>query len=252
MKNILLFFLLFVSSWMSLAQDYPEPSNPPRLVNDFAGVLSTDENQLLEQKLRRYNDTTSTQIAVIIIRSIGQYEIAEYATELARRWGIGQKDKNNGVLILVAVNDRKVNISPGYGLEGAIPDARAKQIIDTQIRPNFKANQYYKGLDEATDRIVQLASGEYTAEDMPDSNSGSGRGSYFWVIIVLIILFVLFGRRRNNRRGGGGGIGGAFFPPFITFGSGGSSSGGWGGGGGSDFGGFGGGSFGGGGASGDW
>ncbi|MDU0370798.1 TPM domain-containing protein [Hymenobacter endophyticus] len=257
---------LLLAQLTASAQNLPPRPNPPRLVNDLAGMLQPQQVEQLERKLVAYNDSTSSQIAIVTVPTLGDYDIAGYTQQLYESWGIGQKNNNNGVLILVAEQERKVRIQPGYGLEGAIPDALAKRIITSTLTPAFKENRYYEGLDRATDQLIALAKGEYKADPatQPRAQRGredsSGSGISFWVIIALLILFILF----RNRGGGSGGrrnrgFGGAMIPPIIfgdfsggrgVFGGGGGSWGGGGGGGG--FGGFGGGSSGGGGASGDW
>lgn len=236
-------------------EDIPPRPTPPRLVNDLAGILSPEEVQRLEQKLVNYNDTTSTQIAVVTIKSIGPYEIADYAVRLAESWGIGQKGKNNGILILTAVNERKVNITTGYGMEALLPDALAKRITEYTLKPNYRNGNYYQGLDEASNLIIDIFSGQYKAD--PREASGSGDSDMmFWLIIGFLALIILFSLKRRGGGGRGGRgmrtLGGGFFPPvlFGDFSSGRGPFGGGGGGGG--FGGFGGGSFGGGGASSDW
>jgi len=232
----------------------PARPNPPRLVNDFVGILSRSEREQLEQKLRAYNDSTSTQITVVIVRTTEPYPIGDFAFRVGRKWGVGQQGKNNGLVLAWATETRKVYIATGYGLEGAIPDAIAKRIISNVIVPNFKQAQYYQGLDEATTEIIQRAQGEYQAE--PDAgNGGEGSSIFIWIFVVFIVIYFI------SRRGGGGGRsnrnrGGGFFPPVFlptSTGWGGSSGGGgFGGGGGGGFGGFGGGGFGGGGAGGDY
>lgn len=248
-----LYLLLF--SWVAAAQNIPEPMSPPRLVNDFVGMLNPTEQAQLEQKLRVYNDSTSTQIVIAVVKTTGDYPAGDYAFELGRRWGVGQKGKNNGLVLLWATDDRKIFIATGYGLEGAVPDAIAKRIISTVITPEFKNQMYYRGLDKGTDEIIRYAKGEYK------SDASDGEGEFpIELIIFFIIMFVIFViiRSRNNRGGGGGNrsSGGGMFFPYATYSGWGSSSGSWGGssggGGGSDFGGFGGGSFGGGGAGGDY
>lgn len=246
-----------------LAQSVPPRPNPPRLVNDLAGLLRPDEVAQLERKLVAYNDSTSSQIAVVTVPSLGDYEIAGYAQQLYETWGIGQKNNNNGVLILIAKQERKVRIQPGYGLEGAIPDALAKRIITSTLTPAFKENRYYEGLDRATDQLIALAKGEYKADPATQprsrrsSSDDSGGGWMFWVVIGALLLFILLRNRGGGNSGGrrNRGFGGAMIPPII-FGdfSGGRGVFGGGGGGGDSggFGGFGGGSSGGGGASGDW
>jgi len=247
--------LLTVSAF---AQDLPPQPNPPRLVNDFVGMLSGSERDILERKLVAFNDSTSNQVTIVIVKTTGDNPPGDYAFALGRAWGVGGKEKNNGVVILWATGDRKIFIAPGYGLEGALPDAICKRIVSNILAPNFKQEQYFTGLDQATDEIIRRASGEYKAEPKDTARDGGGGfPSGLLVIIVLVIIAIIFFSNRNkgggNRYRGGGG----FFPPFVTFGGWGSSSGGgsWGGGGGGGgggFGGFGGGSFGGGGAGGDY
>ncbi|NBA88860.1 TPM domain-containing protein [Emticicia sp. CRIBPO] len=252
-KLLLLFSIL---TFGVFAQDIPPKPNPPRLVNDFVGgLLSTDQVNALEKKLVAYNDSTGTQIVVVIVRTTEPYETSEYAFKLGREWGVGQKDFNNGIVLLWAPGTRKVFIATGYGMEGVLPDIYAKKIITNFIAPNFKELRYYEGLDKATDEIIKYASGEYKAEPKDDDG---GIGGFIFIIIVLIIIFIII---RKNRGGGGGGGRGLFDAgfPYTTYTGWGRQSGSWGGGGwsgggggGGGFGGFGGGSFGGGGAGGDY
>jgi uncharacterized protein len=189
--------------------------------------------------------------------SVGIYDISDYAFQLGEKWGIGGKGKDNGLLILAAMEDRKVFIATGRGLEGAIPDALAKRIVNDMILPNFKAQAYYQGLDQATDMIFKLASGEYTAEDM--DSEGNNVGAIIFIlffILLFVVLPIIKNRRDNNNHMGGRGGGVDFWTTLLLANAlgGSGSSGGFGGGssGGSSFGGFGGGSFGGGGAGGSW
>jgi uncharacterized protein len=262
MKKILLPLFFCLCAFLAFAQDasdIPQRPNPPRLVNDLANMLKPDEVQALEQKLVNYNDTTSTQIAVVTITSLGPYEVADFAYRLGESWGVGGKGKNNGILILVSKNERKVNISTGYGLESVVPDAYAKRIIEQIVKPQFKTGNYYQGLNSAADQLILLASGQYKAEPREHDDSDGDSPLIIWLIIGLVVLFIIsrmFGGGRGGRGGGMrtlmnpyGGLG-----TFGDFSSGRGTFGGWGGGsgGGGGFGGFGGGSFGGGGASGDW
>ena len=261
-RPALLALLLWLPLLTAQAQGIPPRPNPPRLVNDLAGLMQPGEADALERKLVAYDDSTSSQIAVVTVNSLDGDEIANYAQQLYESWGIGRKGKNNGILVLVARQERAARIQTGYGLEGAVPDAIAKRIISNTLAPAFQQNQYYNGLDRATDQLISLAKGEYKI-DPGESRSGQARGSgkgrsgpSFWVIVIVLVIVLIF----LNRRGGGGGGRrsrgfGGFVPPIIfgdfsggrgTFGGGG---GGFGGGG---FGGFGGGSSGGGGASGNW
>ncbi len=254
-------FLLF-NLGLQAQNDFPSPPSPPKLVNDFANTLSNSEKERLENKLVAYNDSTSSQVTVVLIRSLGPYDISDYAFQLGDRWGIGRKDLDNGILILAAMDDRKVFIATGYGMEGAIPDALAKRIVEQLIVPNFRMESYYTGLDKATDMIFKLASGEYKAEDLQSSGDSSGALVYFLVFLfVFVILPMLINKKDNdNHMGGKGGKVDLFttimMASMLRGGGGkfGDFSGGRGsfGGGGGGFGGFGGGSFGGGGAGGSW
>ena len=250
-------FLLLAG--LAAAQTVPPRPNPPRLVNDLANMLSADEVARLERKLVAYNDSTSSQIAIVTVPSVGDYDIFDYAQKLYESWGIGQKANNNGILLLIAEQEHKARIHTGYGLEGAIPDALAKRIISNTIVPAFKQERYYQGLDRATDQLIALAKGEYKADQTTqtrrNSDDGSGSGISFWVIIAVLVLFIILRNRGGGSSGGrrNRGFGGGMIPPII-FGdfSGGRGTFGGGGFGGGGFGGFGGGSSGGGGASGSW
>ena len=222
--------------------------SPAKLVNDFAGVLTEDQKQTLERKLVSLDDSTFTQIAVVIVTSLDGYDVADAAIELGRSWGVGNKKTNSGVVLLISKNDRKLNISPGYGLEGALTDAESNDIIQGIIRPNFKGEDYYRGIDQGTDAIIKAVKGQYS-NPRAARTKGSGGGKL--IFIIIIILFLLFA----GRGGGGGIIGPMILGNMLGGGSGRGGGGGWGGGGssgGGGFGGFGGGSFGGGGSSGSW
>ncbi|NCI47178.1 TPM domain-containing protein [Sediminibacterium soli] len=258
MKKLLFLISFAVLSLGSFAQEVLPKPNPPRLVTDKAGVLSAEQLEILEQKLVALDDSTSNQIAVVLVRSLGDYGIEEYATKLFREWGIGNKKTNNGVLLIAAIDDRKVRIETGYGLEGAIPDIIASDIIRNDIAPNFKKGDYYRGIDEATDALSKAAAGEYKIKNnKPKGDNRGGRGIVGFLILIGIIVFIAIirgGRGGGGRNGGmmsrsgwGDVATGMILSSLLNGGRGGGS--GWGGGG---FGGFGGGSSGGGGASGSW
>jgi uncharacterized protein len=247
------------------AQDVPAKPNPPTRVNDFAHVMTPDQVATLEQKLVAFNDSTTSDIVVVTVPTIGDASIEDYALKILRSWGVGDKKNNNGIVILAAIQERKVYIAVGYGLEGAIPDVTAKAIIDNEIVPNFKGggqDNYYRGFDQATDALIKAAAGEYKAPEGYNQrrHRGVSGDAIGFFIIIFIIIIVLFGRRGGGG-GGGGYFGGGGWLPFILGsmvgrglggggGWGGGGGGGWGGGGGG--GGFGGGSGGGGGAGGSW
>jgi uncharacterized protein len=257
MKRFLIAFLLVGLSTLSFSQDFP--AKPSKLVSDFTGTLSADQVQNLENKLVAYDDSTSIQIAIAIVKSVGEYDINEYALELGRKWGVGSK-KNTGVMIVVALNDRKLAIQTGYGIEGALPDISTKSIIENDIKPSFKQGDYYTGLDSGINSIIKLTKGEYK-NDAPKAKNAKGGGlSSIIVLIVIVVIIIIIIRKGGGGGGsqviGGRGVANALFWSMLFSGGGrGSGGGGFGGGGGSSgggFGGFGGGSFGGGGSSGSW
>lgn len=261
--------LLALTPVIIYAQELPGRPHPPVLVNDFAGLLSPEEVQALENKLVAFNDSTSTQIAIVSVNDLMGYDVADYAQRLAQEWGIGQKELDNGMLILVKpktpFSQGQVTIQQGYGLEGRIPDLTCAQIIDHELIPAFRQEDYYGGLDQATDVLMALASEEYSADEYGrQHNEGTGSVLPFiiFIIVIVIIMFMRGSGGRNQKHISDRGL-----PLWIllsmmssgrashsgswgSFSGGGRSSGGFGSGGG--FGGFGGGSFGGGGASGSW
>jgi uncharacterized protein len=263
--QVTLAVLLFCSqAAIAFAQDIPERPVPPRLVNDFAGILDKEQSNSLEQKLVSFNDSTSTQIAVVIVPSLMGYDKADYAQRLGEKWGIGQKQLNNGILILVKPktpdSDGQVFIAQGYGLEGIIPDITCDQIVRQDILPSFREGDYYGGLDKATNTLMALARGEFSAEDY---GKKAGRKStqkipFGLVLFIIFIIIMLISRGSggsNSKNISTGGL--PFWMLLGMMNSGrGSHGGSWGGfsggGGGGGFGGFGGGSFGGGGAGGSW
>lgn len=257
MKRFLLvipFFLFTICAFSQIDKVIPSRPSPARLVNDFTNTLTPEQREALENKLVAYDDSTSNQIAVIIIPTTGDYNIEEVALQILRRWGVGNKVKNNGIVLLIAKDDHKIRIEVGYGLEGAIPDITAKSIIDNDLTPNFRAGNYYRGINVTTDDIIKAAAGEYKAPEGYGSRKGKGIGAGL-VFIILIIIFGILGSFGN--RGGGGGlanVGTGWLIGSILSGGfrGGGGGSGWSGGGGGGFGGFGGGGGGGGGASGGW
>jgi len=261
MKRLLVLIGLFISVFATaqIEKVVPPKPNPPRLVNDYTKTLTPEQTQALEQKLVAYDDSTSSQIAVVIMNTTGDYSVEEVALQIIRSWGVGGKEHSNGVVLLVAKDDHKIRIEVGYGLEGAIPDVTAKSIIDHDLTPNFRKDDYYRGLDDATDDIIKAAAGEYKA---PADYHKKGGPFPFGAIIFIIIIIILAISRGGpgggmiSRRGYGGfGTGWIIGSMLGGMGRGsgwsGGGGGGWSGGGGG-FGGFGGGGGGGGGASGGW
>lgn len=260
----LLVLFCTISIGRIIAQNIPERPTPPRLVNDFAGMLKAEEVRMLEQKLVIFNDSTSTQIAIVIVPSLQGYDKADYAQRLAEKWGIGQKGLNNGVLILIKPktgdSNGQVQIAPGYGLEGAIPDITCAEIVDREILPAFRNGDYYGGINKATNTLISLARGEFSASEYghrakKSTGKGVPIGLILFVVFIIISLISRNSGGSNNKHISTGGL--PFWMLMGMMNSGRGSSGSWGGfsgggSGGGGFGGFGGGSFGGGGAGGSW
>jgi len=244
----------------------PNRPNPPRLVNDFAEILSIGQKRSLESKLVAYNDSTSTQITLVTVKSLGGEEASFFAFQLGEKWGVGQKDEDNGIIILIAPNERKTFIATGYGAEGALPDAYAKRIVEDVMLPEFKKGDYFGGINKAIVSIKQYLRGEFTTVQISESTKAHPLIPLLIMLAVFIFFVILFSYIASKQKGDGYIYSGKGVKPFNgpqwggnTYGGnrggfGGGSSGGFGGGssGGGGFGGFGGGSFGGGGAGGSW
>tara|TARA_B100000787_G_scaffold165556_1_gene149632 strand:+ start:6738 stop:7520 length:783 start_codon:yes stop_codon:yes gene_type:complete len=260
MKKILIAVLLgffFINS--SSAQfKIPEVPKKQTSVYDYSKLLSSSQARSLEQKLLRYSESTSSQIVVIVINSTNGEDINYLAANWGEKWRIGQKDKDNGVLLLLARNDRKVAIQAGRGTEGVLTDLMSKRIIESRIIPEFKRGNYYKGLDNGTDGIFEVLTGEFKETRKRKSKKQRKGLSGVIPFIVIAILFIIFRNKGGGRNGGRRSGSGALLDILILssmgrsggFGGGSSSGGSFGSGG--FGGGFGGGSFGGGGASGSW
>ena len=260
-KKFLVFILLF-SFAFALAQ-YKIPEKPSLLypVYDEAGLLSKSEINQLNDKLIKYEDSTSTEIEVIIIPSTKGEDVNFLATQFGEKWGIGKKEQDNGVVFLIATEDRTMSIQQGRDVEKYLTASVAGQILDYLVTPRFKNGEYYEGINYGTSAIMDALQGKYTKIQQPQSSGGVS--IYRIIFIAFIVLLLLSFLSRNNRGGrndddddviitrrGRRVYPGGFFP--FPMGGGGFGGGGFGGGGGG-FGGFGGGgSFGGGGASGGW
>ena len=231
------------------------PPAPAHYFNDYANVVSAATADQLDQRLTQFERDTSNQIVVAVYPKMqSDSDIADYAVRVGRAWGVGQKDKSkgNGVLLLVFVQDHKLYIATGYGLEGALPDATCKQIIDNEIVPRFKQNDYDGGLTAGVNAIMAATKGEYkgTGRTHADQQGSAMSGWTLLVIFLIFILITYLGRKNGGTSygsSGRSGFGGGWFIGGGGFGGGGGGSSGGGGG----FSG-GGGSFGGGGAGGSW
>ena len=253
LKSAVIFLIVFFPLTI-LAVDFPPVPTPFRYVNDYTDTLSTTEQNLLESKLIQFSQQTSSQMAVVIVPTTAEYEISQYTFELGDKWGVGRKQHNNGILMLIAKNDRKIFIAVGQGLEGVLPDAVLSQIIRNTITPAFKQNQYAQGIDAGVEHIIAMSKGEFSPQQLEEEELELE--DYIVLSLLVLFVFLIFSaemrwrkqpyisptnkhrteqilrRSISNRRSSGGG--------FSGFG------------GGSSGGGFGGGSFGGGGAGGSW
>jgi uncharacterized protein len=268
LQSIFVFLFVLSSSTLIWAQsDLPARPVPAILVNDFTQTLNQNQINHLERKLASFSNASSNQILVLITNDLQGYDVVEYADIIGQKWGVGQEDFNNGIVVLVkpktAREKGQVRISVGYGLDGAIPDAITNRIIDHEMIPSFKQNDYYSGIEKSTNILMSLAEGEFSSDEYAKKTESSPFGLLVPVIAILFFVIV-------SRLGGRGGQTygrGSSLPLWTLFFLGSSmgsgrhhgswgnfsgGSGGFGGGGGGGFGGFGGGGFGGGGASGSW
>jgi uncharacterized protein len=257
MKFLKLFFALLFAVPAFAQSEIPDRPSPPKLVNNlskqFPDFLSASEEASLEKKLEDFTTETSNAIVIVIVDDFAGMDANGFGTALGRKWGVGQKEFNNGLVVLINPTGAAGHREPPYivvgrGLEGAIPDITAKHICEEEIAPAFREGKYYEGLDAGTDRLMQLAKGEINAKDY-NKKYDDNPGRYIWILIVVIILLVVIFRRRGGG-GGRGGFGTGFGTGFFIGSGGFGRSGGGGFGGGGFGGGFGGGGFGGGGGGG--
>lgn len=240
MKSII-FFVCSLGLWITAvtAQSVPEYTG---FVNDYAGLLDNSQRSALEKKLTEFKKSTSNEIAVCIESSLNGNDEQQRSLHIAEVWGIGHKDRSNGILIYISANDRALFIQVGKGLEGAVPDIIANRISDNIMIPEFREGRYYEGISKGIDALMEASRGEY--EGIPENPEGGPAWPIIMAIVIFVLLIIIFSRK-------GGGKGGYRGP--RTYSGGGFFGGGFsGGGGGGGFGGFGGGSFGGGGAGGRW
>ena len=264
-RSVSLLLLVVGFTQLSFGQfTIPEKPKLQTSVYDYASILSANEKAALEQKLIQYSDSTSTQIVVITVETINGEDIGILTPKWAHEWGIGQAKEDNGILILLANKERKIWISPGYGVEIKLTAGITGDIVRQVIVPEFKKGNFYSGLDKGADAIFKVLKGTYKAEKK-SKKEGGGIPSFVIIFIVFIVLMIIFSKK--NKGGGNGGRGfrrdstaadiletiiltRAGRGGFGSGGFGGGSSGGFGGGG--FGGGFGGGGFSGGGAGGGW
>jgi uncharacterized protein len=265
--------ILLMNSMVAFSQIVPHDKlppkpNPPRLVNDYANLLTDAQENQLERKLVAYNDSTSNQIVIVTVHTLHGYAEDQYATEIGHYWGVGGQAKyDNGVVVLVSDgkeedDKRKYFIATGYGLEGALPAITTNAIAQEFLIPNLRGGDFFEAFDQTTDAIIKACAGEYKA---PANHGNKGRGGKSIGGVIFVFIIIIFILSNINRRGGGGGgfmsrrgyrgfVGPSILGSMLGSGWGSGGGGGWsgGGGGGGGFGGFGGGSFGGGGSGGSW
>ena len=269
-KQLLLILALAISSF-SQAQDIPERPKQQVLVNDFANVLTKAESNALEKKLLDFYANTGNQITLVTVKSLNGSDASSFAYEIGEKWQVGKKGFDNGIVILfkpkTSESSGQVFIATGYGLEGAIPDATAKEIVSNEMIPYFKQGHIYEGINQASSVLMGLAKGEFNHQQYAKQRSSKGGSLGFLIPLFIILIFSFIGRSRSrgHQTMGSSGSSLPFWMLLGLMGSGSrshgssfndfsSGSGGFGGGGSSfgGFGGFGGGSFGGGGAGGSW
>ena len=254
MKKLFL-FVLALSGMIAHAQfDIPKKPSFQTSVYDYADVLNPQEEKELENKLVRYSDSTSTQIVVVTIPTLNGEDIGVLATNWAHKWGIGQENEDNGMIILLSKNDREISIRSGYGIEDRMTAGITGEIIRNVITPYFKVDNYFEGLDKGADAIFEVLKGKYKG-----SRKESNNPLPFILIVIFIIILLVLASRGNKGGGNFRGGGGLDLGDIIILSSLGRSGGGFGGGGsfgggssGGFGGGFGGGGFSGGGAGGSW
>lgn len=244
MKYLLIIPLLFFFNIIGYGQ-LGIPDHGGVWVHDEANVLAPSTKALLESVLKADRDSTSNQIAVLIVTSLQGESLEDYSLRVSEKWRLGQESKDNGVLLLIAINDREIRIETGYGLEGVLTDALSSRINRNEIAPYFRQANYDEGVKAGVMAIIQAIKGEYK-NDEPPVRRKSKRSPISTILIIIVILIIASRRGRGGRGGGYWSAGSGWVGPMGGFG--GNSDSSWGSGG--DFGG--GGGFGGGGSSDSW
>jgi len=255
-RRLIIFAVLLIFTQCVFSQRSKAPSAEDKIrtyATDKTGTLSSSQLKLLDDKLSAFEKETSNQVVVWMVPSLDGGSLEDKSYEIAEQNGIGQKGKDNGVLLFIAKNDRKLRIEVGYGLEGALPDALCDQIIRKEITPEFKKGKFYEGINAGVDAIIKATKGEYIADNNTDDSDVDNMTVcciplpvfifilIFGLFFILPIIFRLFGWSKKGGSGNwwSGGSSGSSWSSGSSFSSGGGFSGG-------------GGSFGGGGSSGSW
>ncbi|MEO7987962.1 MAG: TPM domain-containing protein [Chryseolinea sp.] len=246
------FLIFFLAITITAQAQVALPEHGGQWVHDQANVLSASTKSEIESILKAERDSTSNQIAVLIVPSLEGESMEDFSLRVAEKWQIGQKKKDNGVLMLISINDKKMRIETGYGLEGVLTDALSSRINRNEMAPYFRQGDFDTGVRVGVMAVIQAIKGEYVNDEpVVQTRRRSKKSSPLFTILIIIAIIIISTR---NRKGGGGGGGGywtaAAAGSLLGRGFGGSSGSWGGGGGGSDFGG--GGGFGGGGSSDSW
>jgi uncharacterized protein len=257
MKKLFTILLLLVAFTTVNAQDcLLEKAPVQNLVQDYADVMTDAEEQSLRQALLAFEDSTSTQILVVTVTDLCGYDKFQFTHTLAEKWSVGSDGKDNGVVIMVKPKEidgrGEVFIASGRGIEGVLPDAIGKRIVENEMIPYFKQKNYFGGIANAATTVMQITAGEYSADEYSKAAGKKSMFPFLGVIVIFIIIMIMkAGKTRQYASTNNLGFWAAFSLMNASSRSHGGSFGDFGSGGGS-FGGFGGGSFGGGGAGGSW
>lgn len=207
MRRVFLLFLI-VATIPFVAYAYTSPGTPAGFVNDFAGMLKPEERSALEQKLTAFEKSSSNEISVVTIPTLGGDTVENFATKLFEEWKIGKAKKDNGILLLIARDERALRIEVGYGLEGALTDAQSYWIINDVIKPSFRAGDYYGGIDGGVSKIIAATQGEYVPSTSPQEEKAVGLVFEYWYMIPLAIIWLASILGRSKSWWAGGALGG--------------------------------------------
>ncbi len=208
------FFILFITFFVNTQSifAFEIPTKPQNFVSDYAQILKPEEKNALEQKISNFEKKTTAEIAVVIIPSLNGDVIENVAQNIFTKWGIGKKDKNNGVLVLVAFTERQMRIQTGYGVEGDLTDIQTKRIQDQIMRPAFRAGNYSLGINGAVDKIIEALNGnEISFAEYPKKNNFKVNLEFLFIVgfILLQWLGAMLGRSKSWWGGGFSGGGGS-------------------------------------------
>ena len=215
-KSVMVLVLALLGIVSSSAQ-IPEKPNPPRLVNDLAGIFTPQQVVELEDSLARFSKRTSNQVTVVTVNDLGGMEASQFAYEIGEQWGVGGSKNNNGVVILIKPKNEtkgQAFIATGYGVEGVLPDASCSKIINNEMIPAFKQNDYYGGVERALNIILPVLAKEYSIEEYENDDLGGALGGFAVAAIGMIFVFLLIylidkdNKNNNGRNGNSGNFGG--------------------------------------------